>query len=202
MLDDTRLDGKLQDLTRELMSRSMVPGYAITDAFTTSGLDETGKLGIFAAILLAPKPAPELGTISDFRQALAQRLRQIDTRTPGWPIVVQGAPEVLDEGTEVPGGREYFEQVKAELTARRDRLISMRPRHEVLASTPSVPTPLHGSEGSQPRTVAMPKPPRAKTELPSAGRKVAKRTAARTAKPGKRTRTIKRAGTSRRTARR
>ena len=125
MLDDTRLDGKLQELTRELLTRPVVPGFTITDAFTTQGLDETGKLGLFAAILLGPSPTPELSILTTFRQVLTARLKQLDTRTPAFPIVVQGAPEVIDSTSVVPGGQEYFEQVKLELRARRDRL---RPR--------------------------------------------------------------------------
>lgn len=125
MLDDTRLDGKLQELTRELMARPMVPGFTIADAYTTQGLDEAGRPGIFAAILLAPQPTPELNTLTTFRQMLTAKLKQVDTRSPAFPIVVQGEPEVIDATSVVPGGREYFEQVKAELLARRERL---RPR--------------------------------------------------------------------------
>lgn len=127
MLDDTRLDGKLQELTRELLTRQMIPGFTIADAYTTQGLDETGKPGLFAAILLAPSPAPELGTLTTFRQMLTARLKQLDTRTPAFPIVVQGVPEVIDSTSVVPGGREAFEQVKVELRARRERLRPTRP---------------------------------------------------------------------------
>ncbi len=122
MLDDTRLDGKLQDLTRELLARPLIPGFTIADAFTTQGMDETGRPGLFAAILLAPSPTPELGVLTTFRQMLTARLKQLDTRTPAFPIVVQGAPEVIDSHSTVPGGREAFEQVKLELRARRERL--------------------------------------------------------------------------------
>lgn len=122
MLDDTRLDGKLLELTRELMARPMIPGFTIADAYTTRGLDETGKPGLFAAILLGPAPTPELGTLTTFRQILTARLKQVDTRTPAFPIVVQGATEIIDSNSVVPGGREVFEQVKVELMARRERL--------------------------------------------------------------------------------
>lgn len=130
MLDDSRLDGKLQELTRELLTRPMVPGFTIADAFTTQGLDETGRLGLFAAILLGPSPTPELNTLTTFRQVLTAKLKQLDTRTPAFPIVVQGAPEVIDSTSVVPGGQEYFEQVKLELRARRDR---MKPRPVAVA---------------------------------------------------------------------
>ena len=122
MLDDTRLNGKLQELSRELMARSMVPGFGIADAFTLKGLDETGKPGLFAAILLAPGKVAELETLTTFRHMLTQRLKQLDTRTPAWPIVVQAQPEVIDGHSVVPGGREYFDQVKMELVARTERM--------------------------------------------------------------------------------
>lgn len=122
MLDDTRLDGKLQELSRELMMRSMVPGFPIADAFTMKGIDESGRPGLFAAILLAPGKVAELETLTAFRQLLTQRLKQLDTRTPAWPIVVQAEPEVLDAQSVVPGGREYFNQVKTELVARTQRM--------------------------------------------------------------------------------
>jgi len=139
MLDETRLDGKLLELTRELLTRPLVPGFTIADAFTTQGLDETGKPGLFAAILLGPTPTPELNTLTLFRQVLTARLKQLDTRTPAFPIVVQGAPEIIDATSVVPGGREYFAQVKAELQARRDRL---RPRalHPLAATTSTATT--------------------------------------------------------------
>ena len=127
MLDDTRLDGKLQELARELKARQIIPGFTIADAYSTKGLDETGKPGLFAAILLAPSPAPELGTLTTLRQMLTARLKQLDTRTPAFPIVVQGVPEVIDSTSVVPGGREAFEQVKIELQARRERLHPTRP---------------------------------------------------------------------------
>ncbi len=121
MLDDTRLDGKLLELSRELTMRSLVPGFAIADAFTMKGLDEGGRPGLFAAILLAPGKIVELEVLTVFRQLLTQRLKQLDTRTPAWPIVVQSAPE-MDGTSEVPGGREYFNQVKMELVARTERM--------------------------------------------------------------------------------
>jgi hypothetical protein len=122
MLDDTRLNGKLQELSRELTTRSMVPGFPIADAFTLKGLDETGKPGLFAAILLAPGKTAELETLTTFRQMLTMRLKQLDTRTPAWPIVVQAQPEVINGQAVVPGGREYFDQVKSELVARTERM--------------------------------------------------------------------------------
>lgn len=122
MLDDHRLDGRLQELSRELMMRSLVPGFGIADAFTMKGLDEAGRPGLFAAILLASGPVVELETLTEFRQLLTQRLKQLDTRTPAWPIVVQAEPEIIDGQSVVPGGREYFEQVKTELVARTERM--------------------------------------------------------------------------------
>ena len=122
MLDDTRLDGKLLELSRELMMRSMVPGFGIADAFTMKGIDEAGRPGLFAAVLLAPGKIAELETLTTFRQLLTQRLKQLDTRTPAWPIVVQAAPEIIDGTSVVPGGREYFQQVKTELVARTARM--------------------------------------------------------------------------------
>lgn len=147
MLDDTRLDGKLLELSRELMARSMVPGFGIADAFTMKGIDEAGRPGLFAAVLLAPGKTAELETLTTFRQLLTQRLKQLDTRTPAWPIVVQAAPEIIDGQSVVPGGREYFQQVKTELVARTARMkqrvsVSQMPvvrlAPEVKASKPMV----------------------------------------------------------------
>lgn len=121
-MDDTRLDGKLHELSRELMVRSLVPGFGIADAFTMKGLDEAGRPGLFAAVLLASGKVAELETLTLFRQLLTQRLKQLDTRTPAWPIVVQAAPEVIGGQAVVPGGREYFDQVKSELVARTARM--------------------------------------------------------------------------------
>jgi hypothetical protein len=141
MLDDTRLDGKLQELTRELLTRPMVPGFTIADAYTTQGVDEAGRPGLFAAILLGPSPTPELNTLSAFRQVLTAKLKQVDTRTPAFPIVVQGAPEVIDSNSVVPGGPEYFEQVKVELKARRDRLRPPRPARPLFVAAPASGSP-------------------------------------------------------------
>ncbi len=147
MLDDTRLDGKLLELSRELMVRSLVPGFGIADAFTMKGIDEAGRPGLFAAVLLAPGKTAELETLTTFRQLLTQRLKQLDTRTPAWPIVVQAAPEIIDGQSVVPGGREYFQQVKTELVARTARMkqrvsVSQMPvvrlAPEVKASKPMV----------------------------------------------------------------
>ena len=150
MLDDTRLDGKLLELSRELMVRSLVPGFGIADAFTMKGIDEAGRPGLFAAVLLAPGKMAELETLTTFRQLLTQRLKQLDTRTPAWPIVVQAAPEVIDGQSVVPGGRDYFQQVKTELVARTARMkqrvsVSQMPvvrlAPEVKASKPMVKAP-------------------------------------------------------------
>jgi hypothetical protein len=154
MLDDTRLDGKLQDLTRELKARQLIPGFTIADAFTTQGMDETGRPGLFAAILLAPSPTPELGVLTLLRQMLTARLKQLDTRTPAFPIVVQGAPEVIDSHSVVPGGREAFEQVKLELLARRERL---RPNRAHLIIDLPGPAPVEAAPAAR-RTAAKRKP--------------------------------------------
>lgn len=122
MFDDMRLDVKLQELSRELMARSMVPGFPIADAFTLKGLDEAGRPGLFAAILLAPGKVAELETLTAFRALLTARLKQLDTRTPAWPIVVQAEPELIDGRAVVPGGREYFATVKSELQTRTERM--------------------------------------------------------------------------------
>ena len=151
MLDDTRLDGKLQDLSRELMMRSLVPGFGIADAFTMKGIDEAGRPGLFAAVLLASGRVAELETLTTFRQLLTQRLKQLDTRTPAWPIVVQAEPEFIDGQSVVPGGREYFNQVKMELVARTARMkqrvsVSQMPvvrlAPEARASKPMVKAPV------------------------------------------------------------
>lgn len=123
MVEDTRLDSKLSDLARDLKSRPMLPGFHALDAFTMRGLDESGKPGMFAAVLLAPAPVPELETLTSIRYLLTQKLKQLDTSIPAWPIVVQGAPEVINAETVVPGGREHFEELKRALEGRR-----MRPR--------------------------------------------------------------------------
>lgn len=122
MWNDPRLDVKLTELKRELLSRPLVPGFNIVDAYATAGLDETGKPGFFAAVLLAPTPAPELGVLSALRQAITARLKQVDSRLPAFPIVVQGAPEMVKSTAVVPGGPETFESVKSELAMRRERL--------------------------------------------------------------------------------
>lgn len=124
MSDDGRLDAKLAELARELMLRPLVPGFSIADAFTMRGVDELGKPGMFAAVLLSAEPPAELDTLTRFRQALTARLKQIHTGIAGWPIVVQGAPELIDGQSVVPGGREYFLQLKEELHLRRERVRS------------------------------------------------------------------------------
>ncbi len=121
MVEDTRLDSKLSDLARDLKSRPMLPGFQAMDAFTMRGLDESGKPGMFAAVLLAPAPVPELETLTSIRYLLTQKLKQLDTSIPAWPIVVQGAPEMINAETVVPGGRDHFEDLKRALEGRRMR---------------------------------------------------------------------------------
>ncbi len=177
MLDDTRLDGKLLELSRELMMRSLVPGFGIADAFTMKGIDEAGRPGLFAAVLLAPGKIAELETLTTFRQLLTQRLKQLDTRTPAWPIVVQAAPEVIDGQSVVPGGREYFNQVKTELVARTAR---MKQR----VSVSQMPAVRLAPETSAPKPVvkAATKRPTARKAATSARRSAPTRASARTAR--------------------
>jgi hypothetical protein len=121
MLDDRRLDSKLSELQRELKIRQPVAGFPIADAFTVRGVDESGRAGLFAAVLLGTPVPLELGTLTAFRNYLTQKLKQIDTSMPAWPIVVQGAPELINGEPVVPGGPQYFESLKAELLSRSER---------------------------------------------------------------------------------
>lgn len=178
MLDDTRLDGKLLELSRELMMRSLVPGFGIADAFTMKGIDEAGRPGLFAAVLLAPGKIAELETLTTFRQLLTQRLKQLDTRTPAWPIVVQAAPEVIDGHSVVPGGREYFQQVKTELVARTARM-----KQRVSVSQMPVVRLAPEARASKPMVKAAPaKRPTARKAATSARRSAPTRASARTAR--------------------
>lgn len=128
MYDDVRLDTKLSELSRELNTRQLGAGFTIAEAFTMKGYDETGRPGLFALVLLGMTPAPTLDTLTLVRSLLTARLKQIDTTMLQWPIVVQGAPEVLDGQPEVPGGRAYFDQVKGELVARKERYKALEAR--------------------------------------------------------------------------
>ncbi len=179
MLDDTRLDGKLLELSRELMMRSLVPGFGIADAFTMKGIDEAGRPGLFAAVLLAPGKVAELETLTIFRQLLTQRLKQLDTRTPAWPIVVQAAPEVIDGQSVVPGGRDYFQQVKMELVARTARM-----KQRVSVSQMPVVRLAPEATASKPMVKAAPaaKRPTARKATTSARRSAPTRASARTAR--------------------
>lgn len=179
MLDDTRLDGKLLELSRELMMRSLVPGFGIADAFTMKGIDEAGRPGLFAAVLLAPGKIAELETLTTFRQLLTQRLKQLDTRTPAWPIVVQAAPEVIDGQSVVPGGREYFQQVKTELVARTARM-----KQRVSVSQMPVVRLAPEARASKPMVKAAPAraKPTARKAATSARRSAPTRASARTAR--------------------
>lgn len=179
MLDDTRLDGKLLELSRELMMRSLVPGFGIADAFTMKGIDEAGRPGLFAAVLLAPGKVAELETLTIFRQLLTQRLKQLDTRTPAWPIVVQAAPEVIDGQSVVPGGRDYFQQVKMELVARTARM-----KQRVSVSQMPVVRLAPAATASKPMVKAAPaaKRPTARKATTSARRSAPTRASARTAR--------------------
>jgi len=184
MFDDTRIDGKLRELSKELVARPMVPGFNVADAFTMRGMDETGKPGLFAAILLAPGPAPELGALTTFRALLTQRLKQLDTKTPSWPIVVQGTPEVIDGQDTIPGGREYFEQVKQELLTRQERLkAAARPTPAAVEpfQAERAPRVVKAAKAAKPRKVKV----AAKARKAATARRTAKRTAARTSRQGR-----------------
>lgn len=181
MLDDTRLNGKLQELSRELVTRQMVPGFGIADAFTLKGLDESGKPGLFAAVLLAPGKVAELETLTTFRQLLTQRLKQLDTRTPAWPIVVQAQPEVIDGQSVVPGGRDYFNQVKTELVARTERMkqrVSVSQMPAVHLAPEQAPSKPQVQAAPAPRAAARPTARKAAT---TARRTAGTRSSARTA---------------------
>lgn len=138
MYDDVRLDTKLSELSRELNSRQLGAGFTIAEAFTMKGFDEHGKPGLFALVLLGLNPPPSLDTLTVVRALLTARLKQIDTAMPQWPIVVQGAAEVIDGQPVVPGGRAYFEQVKAELLARKERYAALQARRNSLTQMPAV----------------------------------------------------------------
>jgi hypothetical protein len=138
MYDDVRLDSKLSDLSRDLNTRSLGMGFTIVEAFTMKGFDEAGKPGLFALVLLSQHPMPSLETMTTVRALLTARLKQIDTALPQWPIVVQGAPELIDGQAVVPGGREYFAQVKAELLARKERYKALEARRISLTQMPAV----------------------------------------------------------------
>lgn len=138
MYDDVRLDTKLSDLSRELNTRPLGGAFSIVEAFTMKGFDETGKPGLFALVLLSQTPPPSLETMTTVRALLTARLKQIDTTMPQWPIVVQGAPELIDGQPVVPGGRDYFEQVKRELLARKERYKALEARRQSLTQMPAV----------------------------------------------------------------
>ncbi len=181
MWDDARLDTKLGQLSRDLMVRSPVPGFRVVDMCATAGLDETGKPGFFAAVLLAPEPAPEFGTLSAFRQVITARLKQLDSRLPAFPIVVQGAPEVIRANAVVPGGREAYEQVKLELFARRRRLHPNRP--STVVDHPGLRT---RKDRALPEDASKARKPPTSKKLPA--RKVAAKAVRRAADPKRRTR--------------
>ncbi len=157
MSDDARLDTKLAELNRELTVRPLGVGFSIADAFTMKGYDETGKPGLYAAVLLGTHPSPSLDTLTSVRGLLAARLKQLETTLPQWPIVVQGEPEVIDSQAVVPGGKEYFAQVKAELVARRDRMRELEVRRNSLSQMRAIsisdvaPLPVSSKPESAPR---------------------------------------------------
>lgn len=138
MYDDVRLDTKLSELSRELNTRQLGVGFTIAEAFTMKGYDETGKPGLYALVLLGMNPPPSLDTLTLVRSLLTARLKQIDTSLPGWPIVVQGAPEFIEGQPVVPGGRESFAQWKSELLARKERFKALEARRNSLSQMPAV----------------------------------------------------------------
>ena len=142
------------------------------------GIDEAGRPGLFAAVLLAPGKVAELETLTTFRQLLTQRLKQLDTRTPAWPIVVQAAPEIIDGTSVVPGGREYFQQVKTELVARTARM-----KQRVSVSQMPVVRLAPEARASKPMVKAAPaKRPATARKATTARRSAPSRASARTAR--------------------
>jgi hypothetical protein len=141
MLDDRRLDERMTELTRELLTRPLVPRFPVVDAIAIRGVDEMGKAGLYAAVLLSPGPTPEFNTLTTFRGILTQKLKQLDSTMPAWPIVVQGSPEFSGNQLVVPGGREYFDQLKAELNSRkgpsRTQSLSQMPAPVLLPEAPT-----------------------------------------------------------------
>jgi hypothetical protein len=87
---------------------------------------------------------------------------------------VQGAPEVIDGTGVIPGGREYFEQVKRELLARQERLLAT-------SRPPPAPAPLVEERRAMPS--AAPKPRKVKLARKAkvvTARRAVKRVVART----------------------
>ena len=183
MVQNTRLDTKLEELARELTLRPLVPGYQVVGAYATRGLDDAGKPGLFAAVLLRPEPVPDLSVLTTLRQLLTQRLKQIDTWLPSYPVVVQGAPEVIDAHSVIPGGAETFEQVKADLASRRANALAADARalpHPITVTLPKGMLPEVGTRKVTSRRPAAvsPRTARAKTKRPSSrstGRSSARR---------------------------
>ena len=182
--NDPRLDAKLAELSRELLIRPIVQGYNVSDAFTVRGIDETGKPGLFAAVLLGTNPAPQLDTLTDFRFALTQRLKQLNTSMPAWPIVVQGAPEVLDSKEVIPGGREYFNQLKTELIARTERARALHRSTTMDVPVIAAPAPVVGPKIGL-KMAPKAKLPARKVVAKTGVKRVATRMSARTAKSTK-----------------
>lgn len=176
MYDDVRLDTKLSELSRELNTRQLGAGFTIVEAFTMKGFDETGKPGLFALVLLGLTPPPSLDTLTIVRSLLTARLKQIDTTMPQWPIVVQGAPEVIDGQAVVPGGREYFDQVKSELLARRERYKAIEARRNSLSQMPAVTdAPPASSKKAERKPAARPARRRVAATRSSKGARAARR---------------------------
>lgn len=175
MYDDVRLDTKLSELSRELNTRQLGAGFTIAEAFTMKGFDETGKPGLFALVLLGMNPPPTLDTLTIVRSLLTARLKQIDTTMPQWPIVVQGAPELIDGQAVVPGGREYFEQVKGELIARKERYKALEARRNSLTQMPAVTDAPPPAKKSERKPAARPARRRVAATRSSKGARAARR---------------------------
>lgn len=175
MYDDVRLDTKLSELSRELNTRQLGAGFTIAEAFTMKGFDETGKPGLFALVLLGTNPPPSLDTLTIVRSLLTARLKQIDTTMLQWPIVVQGAPELLDGQSVVPGGREYFEQVKGELIARKERYKALEARRNSLTQMPAVTDAAPPSKKTERKPAARPARRRVAATRSSKGARAARR---------------------------
>ncbi len=125
---DARLDAKLIELAKELKFRPLVPGHPFADAFALRGVDEGGKPGLYAAVLLPTNfDMTDLDMLTRFRAALTARLKQLHATLPAWPIIVQGLAELMNGQPVVPGGREYFDQLRSELTERLERSLTAAP---------------------------------------------------------------------------
>lgn len=161
---DARLDAKLIELAKELKFRPLVPGHPFADAFALRGVDEGGKPGLYAAVLLPTNfDMTDLDMLTRFRAALTARLKQLHATLPAWPIIVQGLAELMNGQPVVPGGREYFDQLRGELTERLERSLTAAPH---TASTEPVAALSAQSVTSAPAKVAAKVPVKVAAKVP------------------------------------